>query len=148
MMGVLEYSFIHLPFIYAMVIIFYLQHGRLLLLHIVGELETDAVDAVSLIGRGIVSLALEDMTQMATTVSAQNLGARHSQRAILMADDSTGNRVKVGGPAAAAVELVRGLVQRRIAARAVVHALLGEVRVVLAGAGALSALKAQNAELL
>lgn len=56
--------------------------------------------------------------------------------------------VEVGRPAAAALELVRGRVERRVAGGAVVGAGGGEVLVVLAGVGCFGALFADDAELL
>ena len=59
---------------------------------------------------------------------------------------STRNSIEERGPAAAAVELGRALVERRAAARARVHARL-VVLVVLARPRALGALLAEDAEL-
>lgn len=65
-----------------------------------------------------------------------------------MADHSTGNAVKVCRPATSGLELVRGLVQRCFTTGAGVHALSGQVLVVLAGSGSLGAFLAEDAELL
>lgn len=65
-----------------------------------------------------------------------------------MANDGARDAVEVGGPAAAAAELVVRLVQRCVAAGARVHALLRVVLVELATARRLGALLAEDAELL
>lgn len=101
-----------------------------------------------LIGGRIVALALEDVTQMAAAVGADDLGARHAERAIFVADDGAGDAVKVGRPAAAGAELVSCLVERRVASGARVHARVRAVLVVLSGAGPFGSLFAEDAELL
>lgn len=60
---------------------------------------------------------------MTATVGADDLGAGHAKGPILMAGDGTRDAVEVGGPSAARLKLVRGLVERRVAAGACVHAL-------------------------
>lgn len=97
-------------------------------------------------GRG-ETLALEDVAQMPAAVGAHNLGPHREQGAVLVAHHGAGDAVEVGGPAAAAAELVRGLVERRLAACARVDALGGVVLVELAGAGGFGALFTQDAEL-
>jgi len=103
---------------------------------------------VALVGRGGEPLALEDVAQVSTAVGADDLDALHEHAAVLEALDGTRDAVKVGRPAAAAVELVGRLVQGRLAARARVHARGGLVLVELAGPGGLGALLAEDPELL
>lgn len=88
-----------------------------------------------LIRRRREPLALKHMTQMPTAIGAHNLGPHREQRSVLVALYGAGDAVKVGGPAAAAAEFVRGLVEGRFAAGTGVHALGGVVLVELSGAG-------------
>lgn len=115
---------------------------------VLGKVEADAVDAVALVGRGGMALALEDVAEVAAAVAADNLGAGHAERAVLVARHGAGDAVVVGRPAAAGLELVVGLVEGRVAAGAGVDARLRAVFVVLARAGTLGTLFAQDAELL
>lgn len=94
-----------------------------------------------------MALALENVAQVAAAVGANDLNALHTQRVVDVALDGTGEAVKVGGPAAAGLELVRGLVERRLATGTAVDTGFGKVLVVLAGEGHLGALFTQNAEL-
>lgn len=112
------------------------------------EAETDAVDAVPLVGGRVIALALEDVTEVAAAVGADDLGARHAKGPVLVARHGAGDAVVVGRPAATRAELVVGLVQGRLAPGAGVHARRGLVLVVLARAGGLGALLAEDAELL
>lgn len=121
-----------------------LLHGLILR----AEVQTDAVHTVPLIrGRG-EPLALEDMAQVPAAVGAVDLDALHKQAVVLVALHGAGDAVEVGRPAAPAGELVRGLVQGRVAPGAGVDALGGVVLVESAGAGCLGALLAEDAELL
>ena len=129
------------------------EHGRprlARLLHgVIGrEIQADAVDAVTLVGGRGESLALEDVAEMAAAIGADDLGAGHAPGAVLVARDSAWDAVKVGRPAAARLELVVGLVQRRITAGAGVDTRVGEELVVLAREGRLGALLPEDAELL
>lgn len=118
--------------------------ARLVLLR---KVQADAVDAVPLVRRRVVPLALEDVAEVPAAVGAHNLGAGHAQRAVLVAHHGAGDGIVVGRPAAARLELVVRLVEGRVAAGAVVGARVGAVLVILAGAGALGALFAEDAEL-
>jgi hypothetical protein len=111
------------------------------------KLDADTVDTVALISRRRIALTLEDVAQVAAAVGAHNLGALHAQRVVDVALDGAGQAVKIGRPAAARLELVRCLVERRLAAGAAVDALVGKVLVVLAGKGTLGALFAEDTEL-
>lgn len=101
-----------------------------------------------LIRRRREPLPLKDMAQMPAAVGAHNLCPHGEQGAVLMALDGAGDAVKVGGPAAAAAEFVRGFVEGRFAAGTGVHALGGVVLVEFTGAGSFGTLFAQDAELL
>lgn len=103
---------------------------------------------MALIRRGLVPFALEDMTQVAAAVGADNLDAQHAQRTVRVPGDGAGDAVVVGGPATAGLELVVRLVQWCIAAGAGVDARLRCVLVILAGAGRLGSLFSEDAELL
>lgn len=102
---------------------------------------------MAFVGRGGEPLALEDVAQVPAAVGADDLDALHEHAGVLEALDGARDAVKVGGPAAAAVELVRRLVQGRVATRARVHARRGLVFVELAGPGGLGALLAEDPEL-
>lgn len=101
-----------------------------------------------LIRRRGKALALEDMAQVTPTVGTHNLGPHREERAVLVAHHGTGDAVKVGGPAAAAAELVRGLVEGGLAAGTGVHALGGVVLVEFTCAGGFGAFFTQDTELL
>lgn len=98
-------------------------------------------------GRGI-SLALEDMPQMAPAIRTHNLDPLHAKGAIGMSGDGAGDGVEEGGPAAAGLELVLGGVEGCVAAGAGVDAFGGHVFVVFADKGGFGALLAEDAELL
>lgn len=100
-----------------------------------------------LIRRRLIPLALEHVPEVAAAVRAHDLGALHAERAVRVALDGARHGVEEGGPAAARLELVRRLVQRRVAAGARVDAGAGGVFVVGAGEGGLGALFAEDAEL-
>lgn len=101
-----------------------------------------------LIRRRREPLTLKHMAQMPTAIGAHNLRAHREEGPVLVALYCAGNAVKVGGPAAAAAELVRGFVEGRFAAGTGVHALGRVVLVEFTGAGCFGALFAQDAELL
>ena len=99
------------------------------------------------IRRRVKPFSLEHVAQMAAAVAAHDLGPRHAKGAVLVPRHGAREAVKVGRPAAPRVELVRGLVQRRVAAGTGVHARRRVVLVELAGAGGFGALFAEDAEL-
>lgn len=103
---------------------------------------------MALVCRGGEPLALEDVAQVAAAVGADDLDALHEHAVVLEALDGPRDAVEVGRPAAAAAELVRRLVQGRVAPGARVHARRGGVLVELAGPGGLGALLAEDPELL
>jgi hypothetical protein len=112
------------------------------------KVDGDAVHTMPLI-LGIPKLfAFEDMAQVPSTVVAHDLRPHHAEPGIRALANSIRERVPEGRPAAAGVELVVGLVERRAAAGAGVHAGVGVVLVELAGAGRFGSFLAEDAELL
>jgi hypothetical protein len=61
----------------------------------------------------IISLALEHMAQVPTTITAHDLCPLHTKRAVSVPCHRAGDAVKVRRPAAATLELMVGLVERR-----------------------------------
>lgn len=88
------------------------------------------------------------MAEVTSTVAADDLGPLHAKCVVHMSRHGTGNRVKVGRPAAAGLELVISRIERRVTSGAVVHAFCRIVFIVLAGASTLGTLLAKDAELL
>lgn len=111
------------------------------------KLQRHTVDAVPLIRGRRVSLAFEDVAQMATAVRADDLGALHAEAGVRMPRDCAGDAVEVRGPAATGLEFVVRLVEGCVACRARVDALAGHVLVVFAREGGFGALFAEDAEL-
>lgn len=103
---------------------------------------------MALIRRVGEALALEDVAEVAAAVGTGDLDSFHEHAGVLEAFDGAGDAVEVGGPAAAAAELVRCLVQGGVTPGACVHTLRRVVLVKLAGPGRLGALLAEDAELL
>ena len=80
------------------------------------EVKRDTVDAMPLIRRSLVSLSLEDMSKMTTTVNqldcqyimeyislpvgTSDLDAGHEHRLVLVSVDSSGDRIKERRPSA------------------------------------------------
>lgn len=102
---------------------------------------------MTLVRRRIEPFPLEDVAQVSAAVAANDLGPHHAKGAILVPRHGPGNAVEVGRPAAARVELVRGVVQGRVAPGAGVDACGGVVLVELASAGRFCALLAEDAKL-
>ena len=103
---------------------------------------------MSLIGRRSISLSLEHMSQMASTVTAHDLRSLHTESAINVSRHSAGDVIEVRRPSAAGLELVGGFVERGVAGGAGVDALGGHVLVIFAGEWGFGALVAEDAELL
>lgn len=112
------------------------------------ELDAHRVNAVPLVGRRGVSLALEDVPQVSTAVAANNLRSLHAESAVGMPCHSAGDGVEERGPAAAGLELVLRGVNGLVAAGAVVCAGGRGVLVIFAGERGFGALLAEYAELL
>ena len=103
---------------------------------------------MSFVRRRSISFAFEDMPKMTTAFTAHDFRAAHAKSAISMPRDSTGYAIEVCRPTAAALELVRCLVKRGVAAGAGVDASGRHVLVVLAGVWGLGTLFAEYAKLL
>lgn len=86
---------------------------------------------MTLVGGGIVALALKNMSQVTTAVGADNLCSCHTESAVLMTDDGARDAIKIGRPAAARAELMARLVKRRITTCAGVYAVVWLVLVKL-----------------
>ncbi len=111
-------------------------HHRIILV----KLQADTVHAMPLVCGCRISLALEYVSEVSTTVGADDLRARHAEGAIRVSCHSTWNIVEICRPATSTLELVVGFVERRIAASASVDTSIGQVLVVLAGEGGFGAL--------
>lgn len=114
---------------------------------ILGKAQTNAVDTVALVRWRWESLAFKNMSKMASAVITDNFGPLHSKCVVDMSLNSTGDRIKVGRPATARLELVVGLVERCVAAGAVIDTLSGVVGVIFTSTSRLSALFTENPEL-
>lgn len=131
-----------------MVILLQLPHSLRLLDRIVRvEIETDTVDAVSLIGRRSVAFALENMAQMTPAVRADDLDPLHAKSAVHMSRDSSRDRVEKRWPPASRLELLSRFVEWSFAAGTSVDAFLRKVLVEFATVWSFCALLTQNAEL-
>jgi hypothetical protein len=114
---------------------------------ILTKLQTNPVNTMPLIRRRIVSLSLKHMPQMAPTVTAHDLRPLHAKGAVRMPRHGTRDAVKVRGPPATALELMVGLIERRLAGGARVDARVRVMLVEFVGEGRLGALFAEDAEL-
>jgi len=112
------------------------------------EGERDSVHTVTLVSRSRISLALEDVTEMATTVGADNLSTLHTEGAVGVSGHGTRDSIEESRPAAARLELVVGLVERSLTAGTGVDTLGGHVLVKVAAVRRLGALVTEDAELL
>lgn len=102
---------------------------------------------MALIRRRRESLSLENVAQVTATVGADDFRPDRTEASVLVSSHCARDAIEIGWPAAARVELVSGLVERRIACSAGVDALLGVVLVKLSSAGGFSALFSENSEL-
>lgn len=121
-----------------------LLHGLI----IVCKLQTDTIDTVSLVSGCVVTLSLKDMSQVSSTVAANDLCAFHTKGAVGVAIDGPWNGIKESGPAAARFELVRGLVKGSFAAGTGVDTFRRVMRVVFTSERWLCAFLAEDTELL
>jgi hypothetical protein len=103
---------------------------------------------MTLVSGSRISLSLENVTKMTTTVGTDNLSTLHAKGTVDMSSHSTRNGIKESRPAAARLELVVGLVERSFAASAGVGTLGGHVLIKVAAVGGFGALFAEDAELL
>jgi len=76
-----------------------------------------------LIRRCLETLAFENVPKMTSAVTADDFSPLHAKGVVHISFDSTGNRIKVSGPATARFELVVCCVKRRITASTVVYTL-------------------------
>lgn len=88
------------------------------------------------------------MTEVTAAVRADNLGSGHTECAVDVTLDGSGNAVEISWPSAAGLEFVRGLIERRVAASAGVDAVIWVVFVVLAGSWRLGPLLSEDTELI
>lgn len=93
-----------------------IRHLLLLCWVVLCELQTDTVDAMSLVSRRWIPFSLEHMSQMPSAVAAHNLRPLHPESAICMPRHRTWHGVKESRPAAARLEFVVCFVKRRLAA--------------------------------
>lgn len=102
---------------------------------------------MSLISRSIVTLSLEDMTQMTVTVGTDHFCSGHSKRLVDIELESARDGFVEGWPTTRASKLGLGGVQRSITSSTVVGTVV-KSGVVRAGMGSLGTLFSQNPELL
>ena len=119
-----------------------------LLLVLRAEINGHAIHAVALVLRVAEALALENVSQVSSTVVANNLCPHHAQARVWPLAHSIWEGVPEGGPAAPGIKLVVCLVQRRIAASACVDTGVRVVLIEFARAGRLGAFLAEDAKLL
>jgi hypothetical protein len=100
-----------------------------------------------LIRRSGITLTLENMTQMATTIRAYDLRPLHTEVAIGMSFYGAWNAVKVGRPSTARLELLGGFVERGVAGSASVDTGLGHMLIISASEGGFGALLTEDTEL-
>lgn len=94
---------------------------------------------MSFVSGGREPLTLKDMTKMATAVAADDLCSLHAKGVVHMSLHSAGDRVEVGWPPTAGLELVVGRVEGGIAASTSIHTLGRVMGIVFSCAGALGA---------
>lgn len=109
--------------------------------------QTNTVDTVALVRWRLEPLAFKNMSEVASAVITDNFGPLHPECVVDMSLNSTGDRIEVSRPATARLELVVGLVERCIAAGAVIDTLRGVVGVIFSSTSRLSALFTENPEL-
>jgi len=100
-----------------------------------------------LISRCRISLTLENMSQVSTTVAAHYLCPLHAKGAVRVASDRTGQRIEVCWPSAATLELVFRLVQGCAASCAGIDSVFWSMLIIFAAEWCLCALLSQNSEL-
>lgn len=97
---------------------------------LLAELERDRIDTMTSIGGCLVSFAVEDVSQMSSTVLASDFGAFHPEGAIFMCFQCAWDAIVESRPSTARIELGFGLVQVCTTSSTLVHSLL-EMFVVL-----------------
>ena len=111
------------------------------------EIQADAVHAMPLIRWSGITFALENVSQMPTTIAAYYFCSLHSKCAICMSRNSAWDVIEICRPTAARLEFVVCFVEWRIATSTRVDACFGHMLVILAGKWSFSALLSKNAEL-
>ena len=111
------------------------------------EIQTNTVDAMPLIRRRRISLSLEHMSQVTSTVRTNYLNPFHAKSAIRMPRHGTRHSIVKGRPSTSGPKLLTRGIQRSLAAGTSIHALGGLVLVVFTRERRLGALFAQDAEL-
>lgn len=112
------------------------------------EFQADTIHTMPLICRGVVSLALEHVSKMSTTVAANNFCPGHSERAVGASRHGAWDVVEVCRPSTARLEFVVCLVERRIAGGAGIDTLFRHMLVIFSSEWSFSALFAEDAELV
>lgn len=100
-----------------------------------------------LVCRGVVSLTLEHVSKMSTTVAANDLCPGHSERVVSVSRHGAWDVVKVCRPSTTRLEFVVCLVEWRIAGGAGIDSLFRHMLVIFSGEWSFSALFAEDAEL-
>ena len=111
------------------------------------KLNTHTINAMPLIRRCIIPLALKYMSKMSPTICTHNLRPTHPKSAIFMSYNGTWYRVEKRRPAAAGFEFVGCFIKRGVTAGAGVDAVRREVLVVFAAERRLGSLFAEDSEL-
>jgi len=93
-------------------------------------------------------LALEDMSQVTSTIIADNLCPHHAKTRVGLLSDSARYGIPECGPSAARVELVVCFIERRVASNACIDTGVRVVFVEFTGTRHLSALLSEDSELL
>jgi hypothetical protein len=135
-------------FVIVLVLLYTFLHALCLRLTVVLEVDADTIDTMSLVRWSRISLSLEDMSQMTTTIAAHNLRPRHSKCAISVSGHSSWHGIEECRPSTTTLELVLRGVERCVAGGAVVCPLCWGVFVVFAGEWRFGALFADDSELL
>ena len=103
---------------------------------------------MSLVGWRWVTLALEHVSQVSSTVCAHYLRPLHSKRSICVSRYSTWNCIEESWPSASRLELLIGAIQGCVTCSAAVSTFGGIVLVVFAGEGRFCALLSDYSELV
>lgn len=82
---------------------------------------------MSLVCRRVVTLALENMAQMSTTIGAGDFSPFHAMAEISLCGNGPGNPLIKRRPSTARIKLGGGFVKRRVASRTIVHPLGAEL---------------------
>ena len=103
---------------------------------------------MAFVGGRVVSLALENVSEMPTTITAHYFSSGHSKGAIRVASDGAGYRVKVCRPSTPGGEFVSRFVERSLTSGAGIDTCLRHVLIVISGKRRLGSFLAEDTELL